>query len=168
MMAVALEKSFSATVLDDSRYYKWYAVTWNTRNGVYHGDYYLMHPCKNAELKNFYPYEDEFTKRKVEQKIANNQFYCLDTEKMDVELVGSMFKNFNYRSLSIFIAPCVSRVVDYYGIVHGGGEDCVQDQKDVEAYFGAYNILLYHNFVEFNQDKYGKDSVTKKSGISLR
>ena len=87
---------------------------------------------------------------------------------MGIELAGSYWSNLNSRSLSVFIAPCASRVIDGDGVVHGGDEDCVWDQKEVEEYLGTYSILLYNNLVEFKHNKYGEDSVQKKSVLSKR
>lgn len=74
-----------------------------------------------------------------------------------------MWKDENLQSLSVFIAPCASRVVTQDGVEHGADEDCVWSQKEVENYFGTYNVLIYHNIQEFQQDKYGEDSIQRKS-----
>ena len=79
-----------------------------------------------------------------------------------------MWNDFNVLSLSVYILPCASRLVDQDGLAHGGGEDCIWDQQEVEQYLGSYNMLMYRNIAEFKQDKYGEDSVQKKSVLSSR
>ena len=65
---------------------------------------------------------------------ALDQLYCLDLEKMGLELSGSMWKDLNVLSLGIVIIPCASSFEDSDGVVHGGGEDCLWDQQEVESY----------------------------------
>ena len=61
------------------------------------------------------------------------------------------------------VLPCASRKVTADGVEHGAEDDCAWERDEVEGYLATYNLMVYHNFMEFEQDKFGEDSVQRKS-----
>ena len=66
MMAFALENFYTATALDDPRFFRFYAVHWTIEEGTWKSHFNLLNKCTDADHKKFYKYESETTKQKVE------------------------------------------------------------------------------------------------------
>ena len=124
-MAFALEGFYTATPLEDFRFFRWYSIRWTVEEGLWSPQYSLLKKCTKDYLNKFYEYESDTTRQKVETLKAKDQFYCFDDETLSAQLNGTMWSDANFRSLSLYIAPCASSVVTSDGVEHGAQDDCI-------------------------------------------
>ena len=66
MMAFSLENFYTGVPSDNSRFNRWYAVTYTVEEGIWTSNYHLLDKCTEADFEKFYQAENEETKQKVE------------------------------------------------------------------------------------------------------
>ena len=163
MMAFALEDGWSLNPLYDPSFIRFYAIRSKMQDGVWMDKIYNLKQCTEEEFSKFYEYENRQTQTLVENLRSANQFFCIDMRAMGIEFFGSWQNDINLEGIAFFLAPCASRITLFDGSTSGAEETCIWDQQKVEAKYKAYNMVIYRNVNEFQQDNFGEDIFVKKS-----
>ena len=72
--------------------------------------------------------------------------YCLDWQKEQLILEGSMALDKSYQTIQVMAVPCGTYFTDAYGVEHTPPDDCILDQESVMAYLGtAIRLVILSN-----------------------
>ena len=86
-MAFALERYLTGEVLDDQRYFKWFAQYYKSEGGERTKSEIPMHTCTEDDYSQFYTVNIA-SKKRLENLKNQKAFMCLDLEQVDVEFTG--------------------------------------------------------------------------------
>ena len=121
-----------------------------------------MHRCTEADLAKFYEPEKS-TKPRVEAFRETGGLFCLDWQKLNVELYGYWQAAANYGGLDIIVAPCGFQYELQDGSLSPLRDDCNWNKTAAEEYFGTIGFTIYYNEGIFKQEEFGEHRVTYQS-----
>ena len=89
--------------------------------------------------------------------------FCLDWQKLGLELSGTWIKDRSFKAIDVMMVPCGTNYTLADGSVPEIRDDCVEDEQEVIDYLGMLQVTAYHNDRSVQQDKYDDERLLQYS-----
>mmetsp|Transcript_2845 Transcript_2845/g.3879 ORF Transcript_2845/g.3879 Transcript_2845/m.3879 type:complete len:119 (+) Transcript_2845:131-487(+) len=118
-------------------------------------------------MKEFYPVHSDW-QHSVDRRTKNSviNLYCLDWDQ-DINIKGLGSSNENEK-IEVIFAPCNYLHNSYGWVDRPVPADCVADFDKMKEYMGNIQLTVLYNDEEFDQSKYGHESIHRSSKLFIK
>ena len=151
-LAIQVENYLTNEILNDPSKVKWFAQYMHQTDGVLKTSEIPMHVCTDKDYESFFDLSP--SSRSLESIKEKGGMMCIDWEENPVLLFHNESQP-SFRSLDIMLLPCGQPETNIGGAVDRIPDDCEFDRNKLIEYLGPLQMLIYHNYGDFNINEYG-------------
>ena len=157
-------ENFDSELLNDPRYVRFIVSNVGEDDGEWVEKPIKFHKCTEAELLEFAPLTPDAQSQLDDITASESRsLFCIDWENVgkEIDLFG-YWTNQNHRYLEIILAPC-NFVPWGFEDVYPVADECIWDEEAQRQYLKSFNMRLLVEDETFEQDEYGKRSISRRS-----
>ena len=127
-----------------------------------------MKPCTKEDFEKFYTVEKRSASLFASYQ-ANGGLFCIDWQKVNLELYGTWQFDSHYSAVDILVAPCGMEYTKEDGTIYSKEEsECIWDKDAFDEYLGdTFLFKFFYNQESFQQASFLEDNrVMKQSKLA--
>ena len=164
-MAFTVEGFVDQLAKRDPRYVKWIVRLVGTQDGQEIETVLPHHDCTDEDFKDFNPVSSrsEFEFERMRNS-PERGFICIDWTD-DLLIYGEENRSKKYQRLEFNFVPC-NYIHQHLGYTEDRvAEECIADLEKQKEYLGPLDFVIYFNYGEFNQQKFGDESIVQEARL---